>query len=209
MIQDNGVKKFGEAKQRRLPLYWRFFREFCREKGTVGAVLPSSPSLARRIVSPEDMREASVGVEYGPGPGSFTKEIISHLGEQSCFIAIEKNREMADQFQRRYPQVRLFHDSVERVEGILSEVGESQVDHIISGLPWASFSSELQDRFLGPTLSVLREGGTFSTFTYIQSPLLRSGKRFRRKLEKHFCRVVCSKMVWWNFPPAFVYRCTK
>jgi len=187
----------------------KFLLEFIKDKKTVGAIAPSSPALAREIVSHGNLSDASVVVEYGPGTGSFTAEILSRLNDGACFLTIEQNRTLAAHLKKRFPNLLLFEDSVENVPRIIESLGHTQVDCIISGLPWASFSPDLQDRLLRPTLSVLRPGGTFCTFTYVQSPLLPSGKRFRKKLRKHFSEVFTSSIVWRNLPPAFVYRCIK
>ena len=45
-------------------------------------------------------------------------------------------------------------------------------DCIISGLPWATLSIELQDKLFKAVLESLRSGGRFVTFSYIQSPMI-------------------------------------
>ena len=62
---------------------------------------------------------------------------------------------------------------------------------------------------LDATGHVLREGGQFVTFAYLQGLLLPAGQRFKRKLRDHFGQVETSRTVWANMPPAFVYRCRK
>ena len=46
------------------------------------------------------------------------------------------------------------------------------------------------------------------TFAYLQGLLLKAGKRFRKRLDDTFANVRRSPTVWWNLPPAFVYRCS-
>ncbi|KPK73797.1 MAG: hypothetical protein AMJ79_14950 [Phycisphaerae bacterium SM23_30] len=175
----------------------------------MGAVAPSSSSLAEKMVRDTIQRGDSVVVEYGPGPGAFTREILKKIDRNTTFLAIEKNPKMAAMFKQIFPSVLLYEDSAENIPRILGEVGESKVDCIISGLPWASFDSGYQERLLQVTLSVLREGGTFATFSYLHSLLLPAGRSFKKKITDHFSRVKRSGTVWSNLPPAFVYRCTK
>jgi phosphatidylethanolamine/phosphatidyl-N-methylethanolamine N-methyltransferase len=80
---------------------------------------------------------------------------------------------------------------------------------MISGLPWAAFPLALQEEVLDAVVAALRPGGRFTTFAYLQGTLLPAGRRFRRRLDEHFCEVRRSPVVWRNFPPAFVYRCRK
>ena len=54
-------------------------------------------------------------------------------------------------------------------------------------------------------LDVLSPGGAFATYTYVQSPLMPAGKRFREKLQRCFGNIQISPVIWQNLPPAIVY----
>ncbi|MCP4707435.1 MAG: methyltransferase domain-containing protein [Planctomycetes bacterium] len=190
-------------------MHLKFFQEFIKNRKTIGAVAPSSAALARRIVNDTIKPADSFVVEYGPGTGSFTRQILKTIRPGVTFFAVENNPQMASLFQKKFPEVTLYHDSVENIPAILRNHDVAHVDCIISGLPWAAFDPELQDRLLGATLEVLRTGGVFATFTYIQSPLLPAGRQFKKKLDALFSRIETSPTVWNNLPPAFVYHCTK
>lgn len=187
----------------------RFLLEFVRNPGVIGSVAPSSGVLARRIVSEAGVSSASAVVEYGPGTGVFTAEILSRKKPDAHYVAIESNGAMAGAFKRRFPDRALHEDTVENAPGILSAAGIAHADSIVSGLPWAAFEGDLQDRLLRSTVSILRDGGRFATFAYLQSLLLPSGRRFKKALNWHFSSVETSPVVWRNLPPAFVYRCVK
>jgi len=187
----------------------KFFLEFLRHPIRTGAVAPSSRRLAREMVSDVDIENASVVVEYGPGTGAFTGEILSRLKPGALFFAIEKNPILLAEFRKKFPRVRAHLDSVENVGELLREEGGEAVDLVICGLPWASFGGDLQDLLLDATLNALSEGGRFATFAYLQGLLLPSGRAFRRKLRERFSSLSTSPVVWRNFPPAFVYRGVK
>jgi len=189
--------------------YWKFLREFLRHPSTIGAIAPSSTALARLIVSEIKPASTSVIVEYGPGTGMFTAEILAKMRPGCRFFAIEKNPRMADIFKQRFPRVRLFVDSVENLPLILADEGISSVDYIISGLPWASFDTALQKKLMDVTVAALRPGGEFLTFAYIHGLMLPAGRRFRNLLHGYFPKIELSPIVWRNPPPAFVYRCIK
>ena len=161
------------------------------------------------MVEGTGLEEADVVVEYGPGTGAFTGLILERLKPGALFFAIEKNPVMAREFKRRFPEVTIYNDSVGRVEAFCTELGAEAVDCIICGLPWASFTSRLQEELLGATCRVLRPGGRFATFAYLQGLLLPSGRAFKRRLYTYFSTVTTSRTVWRNLPPAFVYRCVK
>lgn len=111
--------------------------------------------------------------------------------------------------RQRFPDVNVCQGSVDAVQTHCSEIGVQQVDTILSGLPWASFSDEDQTSYLDATMSVLRPGGQFIAFGYLQGLLLPAGRRFRKKLQRYFSEVKVSRPVWANLPPAFFYRCRR
>ncbi len=56
-------------------------------------------------------------------------------------------------------------------------------------------------------MRVLRPGGVFVTFAYLQGLMLPAAGMLRRRLKSEFSRVETTKIVWRNVPPAFAYVC--
>ena len=185
----------------------RFFGQFLRRPGMVGAVVPSSRGLARRMVEWLDWRELATVAEYGPGTGVFTREILARLAPDATFVAFEANGEIAEFWRAQFPGRDLHHGSAARIGDELARLGRTEVDAVLSGLPWAAFPESLQREILDATLAALRPGGYFATFAYLQGLLLPAGIRFRRLLKEYFADVQVSPVTWLNFPPAIVYRC--
>lgn len=184
------------------------FQQFLKNPRGIGAVAPSSRGLARRMVASLPLNKASVVVEYGPGTGVFTAEVLKSIGPSTYFAAIECNAVLARGLRQRFPRLHLREDSMVNVEKILQDSGHEHADCIVSGLPWASFGAELQDAALSATARVLRPGGKFATFAYLQGLLLPPGKRFAQRLHATFPQIEKTPVVWKNIPPAFVYICT-
>jgi phospholipid N-methyltransferase len=185
----------------------RFLAEFVTSPGTVGAIAPSSPALARRMVDWIDWSSVRAVVEYGPGTGVFTSELIAVTRPGTKLLAVEINPQLAVKVRERYRTVSVHHASVADIEAICRREAIDQVDAIVCGLPWAAFSPAMQATFLQATKAVLRPGGAFATFAYLQGLLLPAGQRFRRLLRAEFSEVSVSPVIWQNLPPAFVYRC--
>jgi phospholipid N-methyltransferase len=148
-------------------------------------------------------------VEFGAGTGVFTEAVQRYLKPGGTFFAIERDPVLAEITRSRCPEVDLHESCVSRVATICREAGIEKVDAIVCGLPWASFSSEVQDEFLDAMFEVLPEGGQFATFAYWQGLMLPAGQRFRKYLRQHFSTVEQSPTAWKNLPPAFVYRCER
>ena len=152
---------------------------------------------------------ADVVVEAGAGTGVFTQEISSLVSPEAHFLSIEIDPVLAELTRAQNPTVDVVCDCATKVGRHLSERGIGEVDLIVSGLPWAVFSEDLQDELLSAFLAVLKPGGCFVTFAYLQGLQLPAGKRFGQKLEANFDVVERSAPVWRNLPPAIVIRGVK
>jgi phospholipid N-methyltransferase len=118
---------------------------------------------------------------------------------------MEITPEFVETMKLRYPDVVVHHDTAENTRRYLEDCGLHSCDCVVSGLPWTSFSDELQDSLLNTLVDVLRPGGLFVTYTYVMSPLMPGGRKFKRKVLERFSRVDCTPFVLVNVPPAFVY----
>ena len=186
-----------------------FFRLYLTSPNVIGAVAPSSTYLAQRMVEWLEWENAGAVIEYGPGTGSFTSEILKRARSSCKYVGIEINPVLARIFRQRFPLLTLYEDSVANVKSICEKEGIKAADCIICGLPWAFFSASAQTQFLEAMMTVLRPGGQFVTFAYLQGLLLPAGQRFRSRLRQYFSHMSTSRTVWLNVPPAFVYRCRR
>src|SRR5215813_4901502 len=68
-----------------------FFRNFFRHPRMLGSIIPSSRFLIKQLLQPIDWDQARVIVEYGPGVGGITAEILRRMRHAAQLIAIEMN----------------------------------------------------------------------------------------------------------------------
>ncbi|HAE39103.1 MAG TPA: hypothetical protein DCG57_10760, partial [Candidatus Riflebacteria bacterium] len=74
---------------------WQFVKQFCREPRTIGAIAPSSNQLANRMIQQINFATARVIVEYGPGTGAFTRQVLKHINlNRTIFFGLELNEHM-------------------------------------------------------------------------------------------------------------------
>ncbi len=186
-----------------------FLKTFLRHPTQVGAIAPSSRGLVRTMTDWFDWEHARGVVEYGPGTGVFTEGILDRLHPEAKFFAIERSAGFVAATRQRCPGATVYEESVTRVAMLCRLEKLERVDAIVCGLPWASFTAELQDEIMRTMFEVLRPGGQFATFAYWQGVALPAGRRFARRLRDQFSSVERSPTVWKNLPPAFVYRCVR
>ena len=183
--------------------------QFLKNPLTTGAVCPSSPSLARMLISDIEIDHAEHVAELGPGTGAVTGTILRAMPEKSRFFAVELNSEVIVTFHEKFPDITVYNASAARLPELIRKENIPALDAVISGLPWAIFPDSLQEEILSAVMASLKPGGYFTTFAYIQGVWLPSGQHFKKRLKKLFPQVDKSPVVWNNFPPAFVYRCRK
>ena len=184
----------------------QFFKTFLANPKQVGAILPSSPQLAKQITDPIDFDTAKVVVEFGPGTGAFTKRLLERVKPDTKVIAFEINPAMADFIAKTHPEVELIRDSAENLGDHLRERGIEHIDAVVSGLPFANFPTEVRDRILDGVARALRPGGLFLGFTYYHSSVVPTTHRYRAKLKKTFASVRRIPVLK-NVPPAYVMCC--
>lgn len=68
-----------------------FFIEFLKNRKQIGAILPSSNFLKKKISSKINYKTSNIIVELGAGTGIFTEDIIKNIGSDSLLIVFELN----------------------------------------------------------------------------------------------------------------------
>lgn len=186
-----------------------FLARFLRNPRTVGAIAPSSRYLARKMVDVIPLAEGEQVVEFGPGTGAFTGEVLGRLPSRASYLGIELDERFVRQLQARFPSARFTCDSVARLRDIAREHEIEAVDHVISGLPFASLPEEVTREVLEALADVLRPGGTFTTFQYLHAHTLAPAKAFRERMEGIFGPSRRRLVEVRNLPPARVYSWQK
>lgn len=187
----------------------KFLKNFIKKPKQVGAILPSSKYLAKEMVSDIGIDTASAVVELGPGTGAFTRTITKSITNDTRFFVVELNKEIFEHFQQIFPDIKAYNRCASDLMPMMQEQGIDELDIVVSGLPWASFPPEVQNKIIDSVVNSLGENGVFTTFAYLQGFLLPAAHRFRSLLKNRFKTVETSKVIWRNTPPAFVYRCWK
>lgn len=186
-----------------------FLHQFIRNWKTVGAVAPSSPSLAARMMQSAGVSSARHILELGPGTGAFTAAIQGAMAPDAKYLGVELIETFVTQLKGRFPGMEFRQAGAQEFEFAHYLADQEPFDVIVSGLPWTAFPRSLQEAILDNVLPHLARGGRFATFAYYGFHRLPSGQRFRGLLHQKLPQVETSRVVWPNLPPAFVYVGTK
>ncbi|HEX5459086.1 MAG TPA: rRNA adenine N-6-methyltransferase family protein [Steroidobacteraceae bacterium] len=165
-----------------------FARNFFRHPRMLGSIVPSSRFLIKELLQPIDWNQARVIVEYGPGVGVITAEILRRMRSDAILVAIEMNPDFVTHLRSALPDERLkvVEDSAESVGEILERFGHGKANYIISGIPFSTISAAVRERILRNTSEALAPGGAFLVFqfsTRVLEDLQRVFHYVRRKFE--------------------------
>jgi phosphatidylethanolamine/phosphatidyl-N-methylethanolamine N-methyltransferase len=185
-----------------------FWRALMRSPTGVGAVAPSSGALAAQMVRSAGIGPDHVVVELGAGTGPMTRALVD-AHPHNKLLVLEPDPGLAAACRERVPEADVVEAFAQDLPALMASRGYARADRVVSSLPFAAWSDELQRAVLDAVLQVMAPDGRMVTFTYVHGPWLPAGRRVKQLLDERFARVSSSPVVWGNVPPAFVYCCDR
>lgn len=179
-----------------------FARNFVKHPRMLGSVIPSSRYLIERLLGEVDWNRARVVVEYGPGVGTITREVLARLSPEGVLLVLETNPDFVAHLRREIsdPRLQVVHASAATVGAELAARGLGSADRIISGIPFSTLPAEVREDVLAATRDALGPEGIFLVYQF-SSRVYRDLKRVfgtvRRGFEPR------------NVLPAHVFFCTR
>ena len=164
-----------------------FARNFFRHPLMLGSIVPSSRFLIRELLKPVDWSQAKVIVEYGPGVGVITTEVLRRMRPDAILIAIETNPDFVTYLRDSIQDERLHvvEGSAEAVDEILRQHGQSSASYVISGIPFSTIPGPVRERILRKTCEALKPGGSFLVYQF-SSRVLEDLQRIFRYVRRQF-----------------------
>lgn len=184
-------------------------KHFFKSPIQTGSLIPSSNTLARELIKQINLDKFSTIVEFGPGSGALTKQILKNINGSNLYFALELNSELVVELNARFPNLTVYNDTCISVKKYLKKHKKNSADVIISSIPVGLMNEVEQREILNCISENLDKDGHFIMYMYIVSKLVKSGQRFEKLLEEYFPYTSRTKLVWNNFPPAFIYNCKK
>ena len=166
----------------------------------LGSVIPSSRFLIKGVLEPIAWPRAKVLVEYGPGVGTITGEILKRMGPDTKLIIIEMNKELVGFLRETLndPRLVVIDGSAANVRKVLAEHGFDSADYIISGIPLGSMPFTVREHIVRETKAALAPGGAFIVYQFTS--------RVLPELQRVF-EVVKRGREWLNVLPAHLFFC--
>jgi phosphatidylethanolamine/phosphatidyl-N-methylethanolamine N-methyltransferase len=154
--------------------YATFMKELPDSFSEIGAMLPSSPHLAKLMIEP--LGKSGVNrriLEVGPGTGPFTRALLRRMNTSDQLVVCEINSRFMNTLQESLMSDSHFKRHSARInfyEGSVLELPEDLIqdgfDFIVSSLPFHNFTPELVDEFFCHFKKILKNEGTLTFFHY-------------------------------------------
>jgi phosphatidylethanolamine/phosphatidyl-N-methylethanolamine N-methyltransferase len=178
-----------------------FIRGLIVRPKNVGALVPSSPALAKAIAAQVDVSRPGPVLELGPGTGVVTEALIERGVAEDRLIAIEYDADFTKLVARRFPRARVLRGDAFQFARMLDGSVSDPYAAIVSGLPLLNFPVEKRRELIESALARLAPGAPYIQFSYGTKPSIPGTDRYT---------VRRAALVWKNLPPArvWVYRAT-
>ena len=178
-----------------------FARNFFRFPAMLGSLVPSSRFLVNDVLSQVNWERAQVVVEYGPGVGTMTQEILKRMRPDARLVALELNQDFVDflKNQIRDPRLHVAQASACQVREVLAGLGINHADYIISGIPYSNMPDSARHEIVKETRQILGDDGALLIYQFTRTVL--------PYLESNF-GTVQQNFQPWNILPARIFHCT-
>jgi phospholipid N-methyltransferase len=169
----NGVKRLNGTGQ-----FFLFAKNFFKHPNMLGWVFPTPRIVVEEVLKQIDWANTRLIVEYGPGVGTFTRDILQRMRPDATLVAMEINVEfyrfLSSSLQD--PRFHLLHESATEIGPALKHLGLPAPDYILSGIPFKTLREELRGEIVRKTHAALHPEGQFLVYqmSSVVRPYLKS-----------------------------------
>lgn len=197
MAQDRPPSVVGPVRRAQFSL---FARNFFKHPRMLGSIIPSSPFLVQRLLERVDWQRARVVVEYGPGVGTITRELLHRMPPESTLVVLETNQDFVDFLEQLLPDPRLqvIKGSAETIQAELARLGLPAADYVLAGIPFSTMPATSRESILMRSLDALSPQGSMLIYQFSSKVL--------SDLRRVFSKVECDFELL-NVLPARLYYC--
>ncbi len=175
-----------------------FFRHWLRHPLGIGAIFPSSLTVARAMAQDLPLSRPGAVLELGGGTGVVTRGLLEAGCPPERLIVVEREPALAAILRRRFAAIEAIEGDACDIGAILGVLGVTRLAAVVSSLPIKWFPIAGQRAVVAPCLERLGEGGTLLQLTNaLVSPLA---------MDALGLRGAAIARIWTQFPPVQIWR---
>ena len=175
-----------------------YLGEFRRSPRTIGSFAESGAQLSRAMAKAANVKQGGIVVEFGPGTGVITAQLLAQGIAPAQLLLIEFNPKFAANLRLRFPLVKVLQGDAWQIEKIMAENFPGKTcAAIVSSLPLLNFPKTQRstlmtaiDRVLDPV------HGRFVQFSYGLKMPVECGCGFSTSRSKWILKNVPPARVW-------------
>ncbi len=180
-----------------------FLQAFLKNPGKVGAIAPSSPELAQKMVEGIEPDENDIILELGVGTGAITKFVQDVVPDEKSYLGIELDRDLVKSLKRNFPTLKIVRGNACEAFALYQKTNLGKVGFIICCLPFVSIPNEVGERILQEVDKFMEQGCTFRTFQYAHGYYFPSAIKLREHMRDRYGKAKRSPLIMKNVPPAY------
>lgn len=169
----------------------------------VGAIAPSSPELAQKMVQGLSPDENNIVLELGVGTGAITKFLQEIVPDAKSYLGLELDKNLVKSLNKNFPDLKIIKGNACDVFSLHRKTGLGKVGYIISCLPFVSIPNEIGEKILREIDKFMKLGCVFRTFQYAHGYYFPSAIKLREYMDKNYGKAKKSQLVMKNVPPAY------
>lgn len=180
-----------------------FLQAFIKNPLKVGAIAPSSPELAKKMLEGIRPDENKIVLELGVGTGAITKHLQNRLPNEKSYLGIELDFDLVKSLRKNYPNLNFVRGNAAEAFSIHRKTGLGKVGYIICCLPFVSMPNEVGENILLEIDKFMRQGCLFRTFQYAHGFYFPSAIKLREFMRNRYGKSKKSQLIVKNVPPAY------
>lgn len=178
----------------------QFLAAWARAPLKIGALTPSSKSLARAMARQVDLGMEGMVIELGAGTGAVTQGLVEALIPPERLLIVEREPRLFGVLHTHFPQLKIVRADAAELAQVMEECKVEKICAIVSSLPLLSMPRGVRIHIESRMAAAIASGGKIIQFTYgPTSPIPHDRWRSLRIYGKRRQFVVS------NAPPAHVW----
>jgi len=180
-----------------------FLQAFLKNPLKVGAITPSSPELAQKMVEEIFPNKKNIVLELGVGTGAITKFLQEVVPDKESYLGIEIDKTLVGSLKKNYANLRFVCGNARDVFALHQKSKLGKVGYIICCLPFVSLPNEVGEEIFAEIDRFMQTGCIFRTFQYAHGFFFPSAIKLREYMETRYGKAEKSPLVMKNVPPAY------
>lgn len=165
---------------------------------TTGAIMSIRRNTAKQLVNLTEVHKARFVVEFGPGTGKITEELLKHLPIDGLLFLVECNPEFVKLLERKfYNEKRVI--VIDTFAQDFNPVKDLKFDLVVNSIPMSLISENIRLAIYQKAKDILKTSGTFVQYQYTKKCLQDLRRIFPMNIIEH-------TFTFTNIIPTYLFR---